>query len=273
MFVNIFTRNRIFLLIADFVNSFFKYLNIWIFECLNFLDRYNNRSKLFCRVNIDRSDESGGFMKRKKIPDEAVQRLPIYLRGLLSLSQQGHKNISSKKLADFLGVNHWQIRKDLSYFGGFGTPGIGYNTEKLRRQIRKILKLSVVHKAVLVGVGYLGSAVLKYPGFGMFGFNIVAAFDNDPKKIGRRVGNIMIEDVSNLQALQQREIEIGIITVPCEAAQETFDKLIAAGIKGILSFSPCYKTGRQKVKVITIDIAMDLARLPYYITTRRITKV
>jgi len=122
-------------------------------------------------------------------------------------------------------------------------------------------------------VGNLGLAVLRYPGFRIYGFEIAAAFDNNPKKIGRRVGNITIEDVSNLQALQQRKIEIGIITVPCEAAQETFNKLIAAGIKGILSFSPCYKTGRKKVKVITIDIAMDLARLPYYITTRRITRV
>ena len=212
-------------------------------------------------------------MKRKKIPDEAVRRLPIYLRGLLSLSQQGHKNISSKRLADFLGVNHCQIRKDFSYFGSFGTPGTGYNIEKLIRQIRKILKLSIVRKAALVGVGNLGLAVLRYPGFRIYGFEIAAAFDNNPKKIGRRVGNITIEDVSNLQALQQRKIEIGIITVPCEAAQEIFNKLIAAGIKGILSFSPCYKTGRQKVKVITIDIAMDLARLPYYITKRRITKV
>jgi len=212
-------------------------------------------------------------MKRKKIPDEAVRRLPIYLRGLLSLSEQGYENISSKKLADFVGVNHSQIRKDLSYFGGFGTPGIGYNTENLRRQIRKILKLSMVHKAALVGVGNLGLAVLRYPRFGIFGFHIVAAFDNNPKKIGRRVGNITIEDVSNLKALQQRKIKIGIITVPCEAAQETFDKLVAAGIKGILSFSPCYKKGRKKVKVITIDIAMDLARLPYYIATRPTTRL
>jgi redox-sensing transcriptional repressor len=212
-------------------------------------------------------------MKRRKIPDEAVRRLPIYLRGLLSLSEQGHKNISSKRLADFLGVNHWQIRKDLSYFGGFGKPGIGYDTEKLRRQIRKILKLNVVHKAALVGVGNLGSAVLSYHGFVIFGFNIVAAFDNDPKKIGRRVGNIVVENVSNLKTLKRRKIEIGIITVPCEAAQETFNKLIAAGVKGILSFSPCYKTGRKKVKVITIDIAMDLACLPYYIATRPNTRL
>jgi redox-sensing transcriptional repressor len=209
-------------------------------------------------------------MKSKKIPDEAVRRLPIYLRGLLSLSEQGDKNISSKRLADVLGVNHCQIRKDLSYFGGFGTPGIGYNIEKLKRQIKNILKLGMSHKAALVGVGNLGSAVLKYQGFGMFGFDIVAAFDNDPKKIGRRVGNIAIDDVSNIQSLRLKKVEIGIITVPCEAAQETFNNLVAAGVKGILSFSPCYKTGRQKVKVITIDIAMDLARLPYYIATRPI---
>jgi len=212
-------------------------------------------------------------MRYHKIPDETVRRLVICLRGLLSLSERGYKNISSYNLADSLGLNPWQIRKDFSYFGSFGTPGIGYDIEKLVRQIRRVLELNAVHKAALVGVGNLGSAMLTYSGFGILGFKIFAAFDNDPKKIGRRVGNITIEDVSNLQTLQQRKIEIGIITVPCEAAQETFNKLTAAGIKGILSFSPCYKTGRKKVKVITIDIAMDLARLPYYITTRRITKV
>jgi redox-sensing transcriptional repressor len=212
-------------------------------------------------------------MKRKKIPDEAIRKLTIYLRGFIFLSEQGHENISSKKLADFLGVNNWEIRKDLSYFGGFGTRGIGYDIKKLIKQIGKILKLNVVHKAALIGVGNLGSAVLRYPGFEIFGFNIVAAFDSNPKKIGRKVGNIVVENVSNLKTLGQRKIEIGIITVPCEAAQETFDKLITAGIKGILSFSPCYKTGRKKVKVITIDIAMYLACLPYYITTRPIIKL
>jgi len=176
-------------------------------------------------------------------------------------------------LADFLGVNHWQIRKDFSYFGSFGTPGTGYNIEKLIKQIRKILKLDVVHKAVLVGVGNLGSAVLTYPGFRIYGFKIVAAFDNDPKKIGRKVGGIMVEDASNLQTLRKRKIDLAIITVPCEAAQETFDALVKVGVTGILSFSPCHKTGHKKPKVITIDIAMDLARLPYYIPTSRVAKV
>jgi redox-sensing transcriptional repressor len=212
-------------------------------------------------------------MKYHRIPDEAVRRLPVYLRCLLSLSEQGRKDISSQRLAGFLSVNHWQIRKDLSYFGGFGTPGTGYDIEKLIRQIRKILKLNVVHKAALVGVGNLGSAVLRYPGFRIYGFEIAAAFDNDPKKIGRKIGHITVEDVSSFQTLQKRKIDFGIITVPCEAAQQTFDALVKAGVKGILSFSPCYKTGRKKVKVITIDIAVDLARLPYYIPTSQVAKV
>ncbi|MBA7624288.1 Redox-sensing transcriptional repressor Rex [subsurface metagenome] len=203
-------------------------------------------------------------MRYRKIPDETIRRLPIYLRGLLSLSEQGQQSVSSRNLADFLGINPWQIRKDFSYFGGFGTPGVGYNTEKLIKQINKILKLDVAHKAVLVGVGNLGSVVLAYPGFKIYGFDIVAAFDTDPKKIGRKVKNITIEDVSNLQTLKKRKISLAIIAVPSDAAQQTADALVEAGVKGILNFSPCYITVPKKVKVTTIDIAMDLARLPYY---------
>ena len=203
-------------------------------------------------------------MRYHKIADETVRRLPIYLRGLLFLSEQGQQSISSRDLADFLGVNPWQIRKDFSYFGGFGTPGVGYDIKKLIKQINRILKLNVVHKAALVGVGNLGSVVLAYPGFRIYGFDIVVAFDADPKKIGRKVKNITIEDVSNLQTLKGRKINLAIIAVPRDAAQQTADALVKAGVKGILNFSPCYITVPKKVKVITIDIAMDLARLPYY---------
>ena len=204
-------------------------------------------------------------MRYRKIPDETVQRLPIYLRGLLFLSEQNQQSVSSRNLADFLGVNPWQIRKDFSYFGGFGTSGVGYKIENLAKQINKILKLDVGHKVALIGVGNLGLVVLAYPGFRIYGFDIAAAFDTDPKKIGRKLRNITIEDVSNLRTLKKRKINLGIITVPREAAQQTADALVKAGVKGILNFSPCYITVPKKVKVITIDIAMDLARLPYYI--------
>jgi len=203
-------------------------------------------------------------MRYHKIPDEAVRRLPIYLRGLLFLSEQGQQNVSSRNLADFLGVNPWQIRKDFSYFGGFGTRGVGYKTENLAKQINRILKLDVAHKVALVGVGNLGLVVLAYPGFKIYGFDIAAAFDIDSKKIGRKVMNITIEDASNLRTLKKRKINLAIIAVPRGAAQETADALVKAGVKGILNFSPCYITVPKKVKVITIDIAMDLARLPYY---------
>jgi redox-sensing transcriptional repressor len=203
-------------------------------------------------------------MRYHKIPDETIRRLPIYLRGLLFISEQGQQSISSLNLARFLGVNPWQIRKDFSYFGGFGTRGVGYNIEKLTKQITKILKLDVVRKAALVGAGNLGSVVLTYPGFRIYGFDIAAAFDNDPKKIGKKIKNITIEDISNLHTLKKRNINLAIITVPRDSAQQIADALVEAGVKGILNFSPCYITVPKKVKVITIDIAMDLARLPYY---------
>jgi len=203
-------------------------------------------------------------MRYHKIPDETIRRLPVYLRGLLFLSEEGQQSVSSRNLAGFLGTNAWQIRKDFSYFGAFGTPGVGYNIERLVKQVKKILKLDVVQKAALVGVGNLGLAVLAYPGFRIYDFNIAAAFDTSPKKIGRKINNIRIEDASNLRTLKKRKINLAIIAVPREAAQQTADALVKAGVRGILNFSPCHITVPKKVKVITIDIAMDLACLPYY---------
>ncbi len=190
--------------------------------------------------------------------------MPIYLRNLLFLAAQGYDNVSSQNLADFMGVQSWQIRKDFSYFGDFGVRGVGYNIEKLARQIKKILRLNVVQKAALVGVGNLGKAILAYPGFGMYGFNLAAAFDVDSRKIGRKIKDIEIRDISKISALKRQKIKLAIIAVPRQSAQQTADNLVKAGVTGILNFSPCYITVPKKIKVITIDIAMDLARLPYY---------
>ena len=203
-------------------------------------------------------------MRYHRIPDETIRRLPVYLRGLLFSSRRGRESISSRSLADLVGVNPGQVRKDFSYFGDFGTRGVGYNVEKLTRQIKKILKLDVVQKTALVGVGNLGSALLAYPGFSPYGLDITAAFDADPKKIGRKIKNIVVEDVSKLRTLKKRGIRLAIIAVPRETAQQTADALIEAGVRGILNFSPCHLVVPKKVKVITIYIAMDLARLPYY---------
>ncbi|MCK4885971.1 MAG: redox-sensing transcriptional repressor Rex [Planctomycetes bacterium] len=204
-------------------------------------------------------------MRYRKIPDEAVWRLPMYLRGLLLSLEKSQETISSQELADFFGVHPWQIRKDFSYFGAFGTPGVGYKVKKLSTQIKKILNLHVSHKAVLVGAGNLGAVILAYPGFKIYGFEITAVFDNNPQKIGQKIENISIKDVSKLSLIKRQKIDLGIIAVPRKAAQEVADRLVEMGIKGILNFSPCRINVPKKVKVITIDIAMDLARLPYYI--------
>jgi redox-sensing transcriptional repressor len=204
-------------------------------------------------------------MRYHKIPDETVRRLPVYLRGLMVSADQGHEHISSQLLADSVGVDAWQIRKDLSYFGDFGTPGVGYNIEKLARGIKKTLRLDVIRRAALVGVGDLGSALLAYPGFRLYGLDIVAAFDVDPNKIGKVVSGVEIEDPAQIGALRQRDISLAIVAVPRLAAQATVDQLVAAGIRGILNFAPSKVVAPKRVKVITLDIAMELARLPYYI--------
>jgi len=180
------------------------------------------------------------------------------------MSQHGISSVSSNKLADFVSIHPWQIRKDFSYFGDFGTPGVGYDIENLSIQIKKILKLDTTHKTVLVGVGNLGSAIMSYTGFGIYGFEIVAAFDNDTDKIGSRINNILVEDISMLSTLGKRLIDMAIIAVPEQAAQSVADLLVLTGIKGILNFSPRRIIVPKKIKVITIDIATDLARLPYY---------
>ena len=170
-----------------------------------------------------------------------------------------------EKLARMLHVNSPQIRKDLSYFGAFGTPGVGYDTQKLTKQIREILKLKMTNKAALIGLGNLGAALLKYPGFGGYGLEIAAVFDKNSRKIGKTVKGLKVQDVRKLSTLKRKGIVLGIIAVPASAAQEVADGLVKAGIKGILNFAPYYIDVPKKIKVISIDIGMDLARLPYYL--------
>jgi len=204
-------------------------------------------------------------MRYRKVPDETIKRLPLYVRHLQLLMKEGRSNIRSNEFADSLGINPAQVRKDLSFFGSLGTPGVGYDIKKLLRQLRDILKLKNTNKTALIGVGDLGSAMLGYLGFSRLSFEIVAAFDSNPKKIGKIKNNVTIEDISKLNTLKRRGIRIAIIAVPPKAAQQTADKLVEAGVSGILNFAPCYLMVPKKIKVISVDIAMYLAYLPYYL--------
>ncbi len=188
----------------------------------------------------------------------------MYLRAFSMLKTEGLETISSRQLAQRLHLNPPQIRKDLSYFGTFGTRGIGYPVAATADQIRDILKLNTPQKAALVGAGRLGSAVAAYPGFGMFGFEIAAVFDNAADKIGQKIGGITVEDAEKISTIRQRGIYLAILAVPAYAAQSVTDKLVKAGIRGILNLSPCYLDVPKRIKVVTIDIATALGMLPYY---------
>ncbi|MHC4122739.1 MAG: redox-sensing transcriptional repressor Rex [Planctomycetota bacterium] len=206
-------------------------------------------------------------MRYHRIPDETVRRLPIYLRTLLDLQQEGEENISSRKLADCLHLNSPQIRKDFSYFGEFGVPGRGYEIDRLIKETRKILKLDGARKVVLAGAGRLGSAILAYSGFKKYGFDIGAIFDADPKKVGKKIHGVTVESISGIKHLKREKVNLAIVAVPQDAAQQVACLLVKAGVCGILNFAPCTLTVPKKVKLINIDIAMDLARLPYYLPT------
>lgn len=206
-------------------------------------------------------------MRYARIPDQAVQRLPLYLRALLTLQERAVTYISSGDLARATGVNDWQVRKDLSYFGQFGTPGVGYSVTTLVRDIRKALRLDKPMQAVLVGVGNLGRAILAYGGFQRYGLRISAAFDKDPAKIGQVIGSVKVQDISSLGKIKDRGIYLAIVAVPAYSAQEVVDYLVKAGIKGIMSFAACPLNAPKKVKVISIDIASHLATLPYYLSS------
>lgn len=204
-------------------------------------------------------------MKYRRIPDETIRRMPMYLRAFSLLGQEKQDTISSRQLAERLHLNPPQIRKDLSYFGAFGTRGIGYPVGSTTEQIRRILKLNVTQKAALVGAGRLGTAIASYPGFSIFRFDIAAVFDNEKNKIGKKIGTNNIEDINKIGTLKDRDIHLAILAVPTDAAQQCAKALVAAGVKGILNLSPCYLDVPKRVKVVTIDIAMELGILPYYI--------
>ena len=205
-------------------------------------------------------------MKERKIPKETIDRLPLYLRCLEKLIEDGEKNISSENFSNRLNLNSAQVRKDLSYFGDFGTRGVGYKTKKLASKIREILNLNTKWKIALVGAGNIGSALLTYSGFNERDFQVEMAFDNDSDLIGEEINDVEIEDVTRLpEKIEEEEIKLGIIAVPAPAAQEIADQMVEGGVTGILNFAPTLLNLPEDVRLAQVDITKELEQLVYYL--------
>lgn len=208
--------------------------------------------------------------KPLKVPEATIKRLSIYMRVLKDLEKKGVDVVSSAELADICGVNAAQIRKDLTYFGEFGIRGVGYYVKELHFDIRKVLGLNQRRNVALVGVGNLGRALLSYRNFAEHGYNFVAAFETDPAKIGTVIGgNLRVEPLENIgRVAGEKEIEIVIITTPADAAQAVADKVVAAGIRGILNFAPIQLQVPEGVKVKKVDLTTEFDNLVYHLYAR-----
>ncbi len=178
-------------------------------------------------------------MEGKFVPNIVVGRLPLYLRTLQLMSQEGRRVTSSQELGERLGISAAQIRKDLSQFGEFGKQGTGYSIDYLTDQLRQILHVNKVWDVAVVGIGDVGHALARYQGFSNRGFRIVLLFDNDPQKIGTNVGDFIINNISDLvKMIREVGVQIAMLSVPVEHAQQVTNLLIEAGVKSILNYAP-----------------------------------
>jgi redox-sensing transcriptional repressor len=203
------------------------------------------------------------------VPKAVVSRLSLYLRELQHLVRDGHQRTSSSQLGRLLGFSDAQVRKDLAYFGHFGHPGIGYRCDDLIKAIRKILGTDRDWPVAMIGTGNLGRALLGYKGFSHQGFRIVAAFDIDPQKIGAMIEGVGIFHLDQLVELAgQHKIKLGMIAVPASAAQSVADRLVAAGIEGIVNFAPVTISLPDHVCQVGVDLAIELEQLSFSVVNR-----
>lgn len=204
-------------------------------------------------------------MRKSKIPEAAIKRLPVYLRVLQDAIASEIQIISSSELAERTGFSPEQIRKDLAYFGAFGTRGVGYDTALLSRRISRILGLHQGVKAALVGAGHLGYALSRYSQSRHKDVTIAAIFDVSPQKVGTEIMGIEVNHVSDMaQVCRERGIKIGIIAVPASEAQQSGELLAEAGIEAILNFAPAKLRLPPEIFVQNIDLTIELQSLAYY---------
>ncbi len=204
------------------------------------------------------------------VPDIVVRRLPIYLRVLRRLQAEGVEETPSHMLAKTLGISAARIRKDFSHFGEFGQQGRGYQVKKLTVELQRILHVDNIWPLVIVGVGQLGHALAMYDGFQENGFRIVALFDNDPAKVGMTVNNVPIQHIDYLEGeIRRHQLQIAVLAVPASQAEAIADRLVAAGIKGILNYANITLRPRPGVIIQQIDPTIILQHMTYYLEQPR----
>jgi redox-sensing transcriptional repressor len=206
-------------------------------------------------------------MTDKPIPNIVVGRLPVYLRALQRMTQEGRRVTSSQELGERLGISAAQIRKDLSQFGEFGKQGTGYNIDFLASQLQAILKVDRVWDVAVIGAGDIGSALARYHGLNDRGFQVTMVFDNDPEKIGASIGQFTVRDASAMgEAIKAAGIRIAMVAVPASVAQEAANQLVEAGIQAILNYAPISLNVPESVRVQYIDPVTHLQHMTYYIS-------
>jgi len=208
--------------------------------------------------------------KKKKISESTIRRLSLYYRVLSILEKENYETVSSKELAKRKKLTPAQVRKDLSFFGSFGTRGLGYPVSELKKQIAEILGLNRGWNVALIGVGNIGSALVGYKEFQRQGFNIKLIFDNDQRKIGSNHKGIIVSDIKNLEKdLKDNSIEIVVVAVPATVAQYIVDDVIKAGIKGILNFASVNLKVPDDVFLRNENMSMELEYLSFALSNLR----
>ncbi len=205
-------------------------------------------------------------MKVEKISELTTNRLSIYLRCLNELLNEGAKTVSSDRLAKRFHLNSAQIRKDLACFGEFGVRGVGYYINDLRDDLVKILGLNKDHRVGIIGAGRLGMALTDYYGFTETNFTVVALFDSDKKKIGKKIKDVEIFSMENFTNVAIRDIiDVAVIAVPADYAQSVLKQVSEAGIKAVMNFAPTPLRVESDVKLKTIDLTISLESLSYFL--------
>lgn len=203
----------------------------------------------------------------ERIPQGVIERLPKYLNVLLHLRNEGHQTVSSARLSNLAEVNAAQIRRDLAYFGSFGKRGVGYDIATLIDRLQHILGSDHGHRIAIVGAGNLGSAIASYEGLRARGFIVAGVFDSDPKKIGQRIGDLIVRDMSELRrAVSEQSIRFGVIAVPPESAQAAADLLCEAGVRVVLNYTPSFVTVQNGVTLHNTDPVREMLHTLYYLS-------